>query len=171
MAAGGGVAFFLGEQTRSEFVNDELYRDGKGLFPLPLGGPADLLVDRLEKTPDLQASEHFHLPLSRQAPQRAPRRGDRCSATSPWPKDWKPRPRLRSQVIARLRNGAPLVVERSFGKGRVVAFLTTAAPGVEQLGRQQRDRLVPAGGPRAAGLPVAAAGGRRRRTWSASRWW
>jgi hypothetical protein len=31
-------------------------------------------------------------------------------------------------VIARLRNGAPLVVERSFGKGRVAAFLTTAAP-------------------------------------------
>jgi hypothetical protein len=27
-----------------------------------------------------------------------------------------------------LRNGAPLVIERSFGKGRVMAFLTTAAP-------------------------------------------
>jgi len=31
-------------------------------------------------------------------------------------------------VIARLRNGALLVVERSFGAGRVLAFLTTAAP-------------------------------------------
>ena len=31
-------------------------------------------------------------------------------------------------MAARLRNGAPLVVERSFGKGRVMAFLTTAAP-------------------------------------------
>ena len=36
-AAGGGVAMFVGEQTRSDFVNKELYRDGKGLFPLPLG--------------------------------------------------------------------------------------------------------------------------------------
>src|SRR5690606_7457393 len=32
------------------------------------------------------------------------------------------------QVIARLRNGAPLVIEKKFGAGRVVAFLTTAAP-------------------------------------------
>ena len=32
------------------------------------------------------------------------------------------------QVIAHLRNGAPLAVERSFGEGKVVAFLTTAAP-------------------------------------------
>ncbi len=31
-------------------------------------------------------------------------------------------------MIARLRNGAPLAVERHFGEGRVVAFLTTAAP-------------------------------------------
>ena len=30
-------------------------------------------------------------------------------------------------VLARLRNGDPLVVEQSFGKGRVVVFLTTAA--------------------------------------------
>ena len=28
----------------------------------------------------------------------------------------------------RLRNGAPLLVEKSFGKGRVLAFLSTAAP-------------------------------------------
>jgi hypothetical protein len=30
--------------------------------------------------------------------------------------------------VTRLRNGAPLVVERAFGKGHVLAFLTTAAP-------------------------------------------
>jgi hypothetical protein len=32
------------------------------------------------------------------------------------------------EIIARLRNHAPLAVARRFGKGRVVAFLTTAAP-------------------------------------------
>jgi hypothetical protein len=32
------------------------------------------------------------------------------------------------RVLARLRNGAPLVAARSFGRGQVVAFLTSAAP-------------------------------------------
>ena len=43
-------------------------------------------------------------------------------------KGWKPAPDSGVQVIAHLRNGAPLAVERSFGEGKVVAFLTTAAP-------------------------------------------
>ncbi len=44
------------------------------------------------------------------------------------PEGWRPPPDSTVRVAARLRNGAPLVVERSFGKGRVMAFLTTAAP-------------------------------------------
>ena len=59
MAAGGGVAFFLGERCQAKFFNDELYRDGKGLFPLPLTGPAELPVDRLEPAPDVQVDKHF----------------------------------------------------------------------------------------------------------------
>jgi hypothetical protein len=43
------------------------------------------------------------------------------------PKGWQPE-RPATQVIATLRNGAPLVVEGKFGDGRVVAFLTSAAP-------------------------------------------
>ena len=56
--AGGGLAVFLGPRCRATFVNEELYRDGKGLFPLPLSDPAELLVDRLEKTPDLEVTDH-----------------------------------------------------------------------------------------------------------------
>jgi hypothetical protein len=44
------------------------------------------------------------------------------------PADWKTPADSTVRVIARLRNGAPLAVEQSYGKGRVVAFLTTAAP-------------------------------------------
>jgi len=44
------------------------------------------------------------------------------------PEGWRPAPDSTVRVAARLRNGAPLVVERSFGRGRVLAFLTTAAP-------------------------------------------
>jgi hypothetical protein len=41
---------------------------------------------------------------------------------------WQPPADGSVRVLAKLRNGAPLMVEKSFGKGRVVAFLTTAAP-------------------------------------------
>jgi hypothetical protein len=41
-----------------------------------------------------------------------------------WPAEADP----TTRVIAGLRNGAPLVLERDFGKGRVVVVLTTAAP-------------------------------------------
>ncbi len=33
---GGGVAFFLGDRSDVKFFNNVLYRDGKGLFPVPL---------------------------------------------------------------------------------------------------------------------------------------
>ncbi len=45
---GGGLVFFVGDHTRADFMNSRLYRDGKGLFPVPLVGPTELLVDRAE---------------------------------------------------------------------------------------------------------------------------
>jgi len=127
VAAGGGVAFFLGEQTDGRFINEALYRDGEGLFPLPVSAPTVLLLDRLEKAPDMQVGSH---PIFRVLS------GKRNSFLPMVviekyfgvPETWEPTPDSTVEVIARLRNGAPLVVERRFGKGRVVAFLTTAAP-------------------------------------------
>ena len=51
--AGGGVGIFLGELNQTEFINKQLYRDGEGLFPLPLVGVTELLVDRTEEVPDV----------------------------------------------------------------------------------------------------------------------
>ena len=59
VAGGGGVAFFLGERTDGRYFNEVLYRDGKGLFPMPLARPAELVVDRLEPAPDIHVDEHF----------------------------------------------------------------------------------------------------------------
>ena len=56
---GGGVAFFLGDRSDVKFFNDVLYRDGKGLFPVPLARQAELEVDRLEPAPDLEADDHY----------------------------------------------------------------------------------------------------------------
>jgi hypothetical protein len=44
------------------------------------------------------------------------------------PEGWRPPSNSTVRVAASLRNGAPLVIERNFGKGRVMAFLTTATP-------------------------------------------
>ena len=131
---GGGVAFFLGQRSTGQFFTSRLYRNGAGLFPLPLSVPTDLLVDRLEKTPDLVISDHPIFEIFA---------GERNSFLNSVliqryfavPDAWKPDPEASTRVIARLRNGAPLVVEKRLGEGRVVAFLTPAAPGSAALGR------------------------------------
>ena len=33
---GGGVCFFLGPQVNSKFYNQHLFKEGKGVFPVPL---------------------------------------------------------------------------------------------------------------------------------------
>lgn len=131
---GGGVAFFLGERSRKAFFNEHLYRDGEGLFPLPLTLPTDLLDVRVEQSPDIEATEH---PIF--APFLAMRNNplddvlvERYFAV---PGDWTPDPDSTVNVIARLRNGAPLVVEKKFGEGRVVAVLTKASPERTELGQ------------------------------------
>jgi hypothetical protein len=125
--ADGGLCMFVGQQTRARFVNDQLYRDGQGLFPLPLGGETQLIVDRLETGNDIEVEAH---PLfekfagERNSFLNAVTVERYYSAAKGWetPKD------APVEVIARLRNGAPLVVERKLDAGRVVAFLTTASP-------------------------------------------
>jgi hypothetical protein len=125
--AGGGVAFFVGEQSRADFYNRNLYRDGEGLFPAPLAFATDLLLDRLERAPDLAVTDH---------PVFSVFAGQRNSFINSvtiqryftTPKDWNPPADSTTKIIARLRNGAPLAVEKSFGDGRVFAFLTKASP-------------------------------------------
>ncbi|HEY2881838.1 MAG TPA: BatA domain-containing protein, partial [Pirellulales bacterium] len=51
--AGGGVAFFVGDRSRADFLN-QIYDDGKGFFPAPLEAPVPLLVEQGQKLPDLQ---------------------------------------------------------------------------------------------------------------------
>jgi hypothetical protein len=125
--SGGGVAFFVGEQTNSRVYTEQLYRNGEGLFPVPLAQPLDLIVNRLEKAADLDVADH---PLFRIfAGERNPFLNDvsilRYFAL---PESWRAPPDTTVQILARLRNNAPLVVEQKFGDGRVVAFLTSASP-------------------------------------------
>jgi hypothetical protein len=133
VASGGGLGIFMGELGRADFFNDQLYRGGQGLFPLPLAGPAELAVDRLEKSPDLEVADH---------PIFSVFAGERNSFLNlvvvnryfAAEKDWSPPPDSSVKIIARLRNKAPLAVEHRFGEGRVVALLTKASPLETSLG-------------------------------------
>ena len=121
---GGGVIFFMGPNTDRRFVNRQLYRDGEGIFPLPLLGPMDLLVDALEPTADVVIHEKSS--LGRLASPSYQTSAVRISRYISVPSDWKPAANSTIQVIAHLRNGAPLIVEQKQGRGTVVAVLTTA---------------------------------------------
>ena len=126
VADGGGVFFVAGPQTSGEFVNQALYRQGKGMFPVPLAGPQSLAVDPLDNTPDVQSEDHPCFSRHRQ-----PRR---LSVEDLYQAILCGRPELechrrqgRSRHHAAAQQGAALLVEKNFGRGRVMALLTTTS--------------------------------------------
>lgn len=127
VAAGGGVALFAGEHTGAPFINETLYRGGKGIFPAPLAAPAELRIDRLQKAPDLEVSNHpiFQVFSGERNSFLATINIHRYFAVA---SDWNPAADSSVQVLAKLRNGAPLVLERKSGHGRMIAVLTSAGP-------------------------------------------
>lgn len=131
---GGGVALFVGADADRTYYNDRLYRQGEGLLPVPVKRPTQLLDDLLEATPDVEVTDH---PLFRVLAGR--RNGflpllliDYYYAVED---GWMPPADGSTQVIASLRNRAPLVVDKRFGDGRVVAQLTELSSGNTPLGR------------------------------------
>ena len=123
VAAGGGVFVATGPLTRGEYVTQDLYRNGKGLFPVPLAGQEPLVVDPLDNTPDVQSEEHyvFHN-MEHRVENLSKIFMQQYFAV---PSGWNAKRDMAVQVIMRLRNGAPLLVEKDFGHGRVLAFLST----------------------------------------------
>ncbi len=130
---GGGLGIFLGPQVQQAFYNERLYRDGTGLLAAPLDVPSQLLNDADLAKPDLEVSNH---PLFRVF---AGQRNSFLSvvnvafyyAIDP---AWQLPESGETTVLATLRNGAPLVVDRQFGKGRVVLQLCKLSPGKTELG-------------------------------------
>jgi hypothetical protein len=129
--AGGGLAWFVGDAVRAVHYNEILYRGGEGSFPLPLGGaPLDLPADATTTEADLVPSDH---------PLFAVLQGDdnpflasvHIKKFFPPGEGWVADDTQRGDgvvTLARLRNGRPCLVERSYGQGRIVACLTTAQP-------------------------------------------
>jgi uncharacterized membrane protein len=124
---GGGIGIFVGPNVNVAAWNSGLFKDGHGLAPAPLDREDELLPDPLENKPDIMAERHsmFDPLLDEQNPLIRLVNVERYLRVRP---TWTAGKSNAARVIASLRNHAPLVVEQPFGQGRVVCFLTTAAP-------------------------------------------
>ncbi len=125
VAAGGGLAIFTGPEANLDFIRSELYRDGTGLFPFSPLAVTSLEPDFLSRTPDLTVRPHpiFRLFGEGESPLLGSVRIEQYLAVEP-----NESPDSKSVVLGTLRGGAPLVVEKTFGKGRTVTVLTSAGP-------------------------------------------
>jgi hypothetical protein len=125
---GGGVVFFCGPRTRADVVNATLHRGGEGLFPVPLVGAVDLPPDAKAAAPTPDVSVEDHPVVAVLSGQRNPLL-DAVRIERFWAVDRGFD--AAGQGVRRLlslRTGQPLAVEKTYGKGGVVAVLTTAAP-------------------------------------------
>ena len=130
VAEGGGVVFFLGPKTDPAFFTANLYRDGKGVFPIPLKRVFEV-PERLDgEASDIQPIEH---------PVFAPANAVKNSLLDliqvrkivvP-PLEWTEQANDSAiEVLATVRGAKqhPLVVSKMFGSGRSVVVTTTAGP-------------------------------------------
>ncbi len=141
-SAGGGVAFFVGPRANIAAYNESLYRNGEGIFPIPLDKQfvvPELVEDRI---PDIAPVDHpIFAPvmglknslLDLVQIKRVIRPSVEWSLGKSNPAASGPAEPANSaglSVLATVRGNQdlPLVVEAGFGKGRVIAFTTTAGP-------------------------------------------
>jgi hypothetical protein len=130
--AGGGVGFFVGPRTLIDSTNNRLYRDGEGLFPVPLAGDVDLLPDAAaarggDRVADVVVEDHPTVVVlsGRRNPLVASVRVERVMAVD---RSFEPAEGSGLRRLLSLRTGAPLLLEQPFGDGLVAVALTTAAP-------------------------------------------
>ena len=123
VADGGGVAFFPGDNTDLEFVRNQLYKEGTGLFPAAPMMVQELLPDYLTNAADIRVQPHpiFRLFSEGESLLLGTVVLDRYLAV-----ELANDP--SANVWAAVRNDAPLVIEKTFGAGRTMTFLTSASP-------------------------------------------
>lgn len=128
VAAGGGAVFFCGPRTAAGAVNRSLHRAGEGLFPVPLAGDVEVLpATGGGRVPDIVAEQHPVVAVlsGTRNPLLDAVRVERVMAME---REFDEAAARGVRRLLSLRDGAPLVVEKPFGKGLVAAVLTTAAP-------------------------------------------
>jgi hypothetical protein len=137
VAGGGGVAFFPGTNTDLDFVRHHLYKGGSGLFPASPVAVQELLPDYLTGASDLRVLAHpiFRLFSEGESPLLGSVMIEQYLAVEPVTDS-------SVTVWATLRNDAPLVLEKTFGLGRTMTFLTSASPAWNNWGRNNPSYVV-----------------------------
>jgi hypothetical protein len=133
--AGGGLAWFMGDAVDPAFYNEELYRDGTGLFPCQID-LAPRVLPRNDVTtpgPDIVPSDHplFNVLTKREGDSNPFIDLVMINLYYPASQEWRDEllPALpHVEVIAELKNRQPLFLEHTFGEGRIVTSLTSAGP-------------------------------------------
>src|SRR5690606_15690641 len=109
------------------FYNEQLYQDGEGLLPAPLAAPSQLLRQTDERSADVTVTDH---PLFRVFAGQRNSFLALAKVNFYYALDalWSPPKSGDVRILARLRNGAPFVLEKKFGDGRVVTQLCKLSP-------------------------------------------
>jgi hypothetical protein len=141
--SGGGIAWFVGPQTQPAYVNETLYREGTGWFPAPLATPRQLVASGEAGAADLQvgSDDLFRVFQGQRNSFLSLVRFDFYYALEP---GWQLPDDGSVEILARLRNQAPLVLRRRFGDGQVVAQLCRVSPLPSALGAWSNLSLNPA---------------------------
>lgn len=126
VAAGGGLVVLPGDQIDEQFYNEQYYKDGAGLSPVRL---ENIRGDESEKTwTTLKIENANHRVLKDFAGQNNPLL-DAVKVFRWWGATVK-KEQLGKEVAVTARfadvEDSPAIVEKSFGKGRVVAFTIPA---------------------------------------------
>ncbi len=120
--SGGGLMLFAGNRLRPDEMNRSLSADpAEGLLPAVLGPPADLGGGPEDLVPlaEFEAAHALFADLPAEALEDLPRIHARRAISA----DAGP---AGGRVVARLRNGAPLIVEKTVGAGRTLLVTVTA---------------------------------------------
>ena len=144
---GGGLVWFVGDQSRQ--LDASLGPSGRGLLPGEIQ-PSVALPDAAEA--DIVAGDHslFRVLAGTDNPFLDVVDVRRYSPIALPAATEGDRP-LQADVIARLRNNEPLVVEHRLGQGRIVTVLTAASPQADGSGETWNNW---ASGPGAPSFPV-----------------
>ncbi len=130
VAGGGGVAWFPDDQANTTWYNTTLQADGQKLFPVLLGSVQSVASDVLQDDETFQSpvfESHpifavYNIPDSPFADAVQVSQWFQTAADG----DEENKQDESVRVLARLKNGDPLILEHALGRGRVLTFLTSA---------------------------------------------
>ncbi len=120
-SAGGGVFMCVGPNTNIKTLNEQLYRDGGGLFPVAITGITEVEQPVGEGPPQVTASEHQILtPMTKLS--SSPFFMTRIRQIMTF--DDKNFPPPGMEVVATGPGKRPLIIDKAFGEGHTVTLLT-----------------------------------------------